>query len=103
MKTRLTLGSALALALVLVLAGCGGGDDNTAQSDHPSPAPEASTASETPADATTVARHDCAGGCGMKNWPEDQMTEIDGKWYCAGCAKHVQTEETEEEEGHGDG
>lgn len=102
MKMRLTLGMALTLALVLVFAGCGGGDDQAAQADHPAPAPapEASTATETPADATTVAGHDCAGGCGMKNWPEDQMTEIDGKWYCAGCAKHVQTEE---EEGHGDG
>jgi hypothetical protein len=33
-----------------------------------------------------VATHDCEGACGMTSVPEDQLTEIDGKWYCAGCA-----------------
>jgi len=37
-----------------------------------------------------VARHDCAGGCGMTDWPEDQMTEHDGKWYCKGCAAKLE-------------
>ena len=31
------------------------------------------------------ATQDCAGDCGMKAVSEDQMTQIDGKWYCGGC------------------
>lgn len=38
------------------------------------------------AEEPVTARHDCAGGCGMKDWPEDQMSEHDGQWYCKGCA-----------------
>jgi hypothetical protein len=45
-----------------------------------------------------VATHDCAGDCGMTNVPESEMTEIDGKWYCAGCARKAQ-----EDHGHDHG
>jgi formylmethanofuran dehydrogenase subunit E len=52
------------------------------------------------AEEPVVARHDCAGGCGMTDWPEDQMTEHDGKWYCKGCAVKL---EAEGHEGHDHG
>lgn len=37
--------------------------------------------------------------CGMKDVPEAQLTEIDGKWYCAGCARKVAADHP----GHGNG
>ncbi len=40
--------------------------------------------------AATIATHDCDGGCGMTNMPADKTTEIEGKFYCTGCAKHMQ-------------
>ncbi len=52
------------------------------------------------ADATVVATHDCEGGCGMTDMPADKTTEIDGKFYCTGCAKHMQ-EENHEGHDHG--
>ena len=54
---------------------------------------EAATTETTEAAAETVATHDCAGACGMTNVPEDQLTEIDGKWYCAGCAAKAKEED----------
>jgi len=102
MNKRMILGASLItlLAFGLLIAGCGGGDDNGTQAESAAPAEEAAPA-ETATDATTevVATHDCAGGCGMKAVPEDKMTEVDGKWYCAGCAKKAQAEH----EGHGEG
>jgi hypothetical protein len=102
MNKRLILGTAIvALAALLLLAGCGGGEDTDTKAESAAEAaPEAAPATEA-SEAATVASHDCAGGCGMKDWPEDQMTEIEGKWYCAGCAKKVQAESEEKE--HGDG
>ena len=47
------------------------------------------SASETP-EGVQVVKHDCDGGCGMKDVPVDKMTEIDGKFYCAGCAKSAE-------------
>lgn len=44
-------------------------------------------------DEVQVVKHDCAGDCGMKDVPVDQLTEIDGKFYCAGCAKSVMEED----------
>lgn len=105
MKKSILAGTALTIfaALILLMAGCGGGEDTAADAESAAPAEQTAPA-EQPAPETegeTVAAHDCAGGCGMKNWPEDQMTEIDGKWYCAGCAKKVQADG--KEEGQGDG
>jgi len=106
MNKRLILGASLItlLAFSLLIAGCGGGgEDTAAEAESAAPAeeaaPAAETATETAAETATetVAVHDCAGGCGMKAVPEDKMTEIDGKFYCAGCAKKVQAE------GHGEG
>jgi hypothetical protein len=77
----------VALLSLFLVAGCGGGSDETqaeAAKDTEAPAAEA------PAGETQVAAHDCDGGCGMKNVPMDQLTEVDGKYYCAGCAKHAQ-------------
>jgi len=82
MKKTLIILSALVLMLSLVtVAGCGGGEE----------AAETETAAEaeTAVDAV-VATHDCDGGCGMTNMTAEQTTEIDGKFYCAGCAKHMQ-------------
>lgn len=99
MEKRFILATAFLTLFALVLvAGCGGGEDAATQAEKA--ADEAPAAEDHPA-AEAVAGHDCAGGCGMKNWPEDQMTEINGKWYCAGCAKKAQTED--ESQGDGDG
>jgi hypothetical protein len=102
-KRTTLMTAALALLLTLpLIQGCGGGD-TAQQAESAAPAEQTTTeqpAAETPAAEAgeQVATHDCAGGCGMTNWPEDQMTEIDGKWYCAGCAKKVQ--ETHDHDGH---
>ena len=93
MNKRLILGASLItlLAFSLLIAGCGdGGEDTAAETKSAVPAEEAAPAAETATE--TVAAHDCAGGCGMKAVPEDKMTEIDGKFYCAGCAKKAQAE-----------
>ncbi len=59
--------SALFLLMSLVaITGCGG-DDATTEGE------------------AVVATHDCDGGCGMKDMPADKTTEVDGKFYCAGC------------------
>ncbi len=101
MNKRLILGASLItlLAFSLLIAGCGGGEDTAAEAESAAPVKEAAPAAETAAETATesVAVHDCAGGCGMKAVPEDKMTEIDGKFYCAGCAKKAQAE------GHGAG
>lgn len=73
MKKLIIILSALVLMLSLVaVAGCG---DNAATEE---------------AAETVVATHDCDGGCGMTDMAADKTTEIDGKFYCAGCAKHMQ-------------
>jgi hypothetical protein len=69
------------LILMPALTGCGGGESEEAATTE-----QAAPAAEETAPAATVATHDCDGGCGMTAVPEDQLTEIDGKWYCAGCA-----------------
>jgi hypothetical protein len=90
----MTLVAAASLVAILALAaGCGGGGDE--------PAAEAEQAA--PAEgATEVTTHDCAGGCGMTAVPADQMTEIDGKYYCAGCAAKVK-EGGDDHDGHDHG
>jgi len=103
MKNRVILVSTLVflLALGLCLAGCGGdsGSEQTKQTKSEESAAQTAGEAAPATDSPTVATHDCAGGCGMKDWPEDQLTEIDGKWYCAGCAKNVQAEAKEEGQG----
>lgn len=107
MNKRLILGASLVslLAIFLLVAGCGdGGGDTASEAESAAPAEEAAptaAATETAAETATetVAMHDCAGGCGMKAMPEDQMTEIDGKFYCGGCAKKMESGG----EAHGDG
>jgi hypothetical protein len=87
MNKRLILGASLItlLAFGVLVVGCGGGDDTASQAESAAPVEKAES-------AETVAAHDCAGECGMKAVPEDQMTEVDGKWYCAACAKKAQAE-----------
>jgi hypothetical protein len=97
----LTLALAILAVAILAFSGCGKKESAEAQAPQETQAPAANTAVETEAATPTeaVAAHDCAGGCGMTNVPEDQLTEIDGKWYCAGCAKKA----ADEHEGHGHG
>lgn len=90
----------LALLALFVVVGCGGESKDTQAeaaktADAPAvetPAAEHPTA-EHPTAETQLASHDCDGGCGMTNVPMDQLTEIDGKYYCAGCAKHLKTDD----------
>ena len=91
-KTILATALVALLTLVPLLAGCGGGGEE----ESAAPADKAAT-------TETVAAHDCAGGCGMTNTPEDQMTEVDGKWYCAGCAAKATEEKEEDHTGHDHG
>ncbi len=84
--TRTLLLTALC-ALVLALGACGGGGDDATQADK---------AADTPAVAAT---HDCDGACGMTAVPEAQLTQVDGKWYCAGCVEKAKAEH----EGHDHG
>ena len=107
MNKRLILGASLIslLAIFLLIVGCGdGGGDTASEAESAAPAEEATateavTEAATEAATETVAMHDCAGGCGMTAMPEDQMTEIEGKFYCAGCAKKMESGG----EAHGDG
>ncbi len=106
MSKRLILGASLVslLALFLFVAGCGDGGDTASEAESAAPAEEVAPAETTVETATetateTVAVHDCAGGCGMTGMHEDQMTEIDGKFYCPGCAKKMESGG----EAHGDG
>ena len=72
-----TLMLTLLAGLALVVAtGCGGGG-------------ETEQAAEKAEGAAEVAVADCAGDCGMKDVPVDQMTAKDGKYYCAGCVAHA--------------
>ena len=71
----------LAFALPLVV-GCG---EKTETADEAATEAVDEAVTEAAAEAE-VATADCAGSCGMKNVPKDQMTEKDGKFYCAGCA-----------------
>ncbi len=83
MKKLMILLSAVFLLMSLVaFTGCGG--DKAAEETE----------------AIQVATHDCDGGCGMKNMPAGQTTEIDGKFYCAGCAAKAKGDEGGSHEGH---
>jgi hypothetical protein len=94
---KVVTGLALLLLLSLaLLAGCGGGSDSNqaeAEKAAEAPAAEAAPATETPAAETELAAHDCDGGCGMKDVPMANLTEVDGKYYCAGCAKHAKEDD----------
>lgn len=52
------------------------------------------------AEAPVVATHDCDGGCGMKAMAADQTTEVDGKFYCAGCAAKAKGDHPEGHDSH---
>ena len=102
----LTLAVAVVALAALAVTGCGSKEAQEAQAPQETQAAPATTETapaaaeaEAATPAEGVAVHDCAGGCGMTNVAEDQLTEIDGQWYCAGCAKKAQ----ESHEGHGHG
>lgn len=96
MKLLTTL--AILVAALFLMAACGGGDEATTQAEDHTPAAEATEAA--PAEALAV--HDCDGGCGMKAVPEEKMTQIDGKWYCAGCVEKAKKAAEEGEAGEGE-
>lgn len=78
-----------ACVLLLGIAACGGGEEKPTAEQ---PAAES---------ATQVAEtHDCDGGCGMTEVPMDKLTEINGKYYCAGCAAKAKEEAGEDGESH---
>lgn len=89
---KLTLMMVMLLGLGL-LAGCGGGEAEQAE--------QAAPATEAAADVQ-VATHDCDGGCGMTAVPVDKMTVVDGKYYCAGCAAKLETEDQAHDHTEGD-
>lgn len=68
----------LGLLSLIVAVGCGGEKES------------AEAQAEGTSEAIQVAAHDCDGGCGMKAVPMDQLTEKDGKFYCAGCIKKAE-------------
>ena len=135
-KRAMTLTTAaLALGALLALAGCGGGGEEqqaaeagkAAEGEQVTMVCSACGMEVTAEDAQkvegrilcghcvpkdqaaqeAVVVHDCAGPCGMVEVPEDQLVEIDGKWYCQGCAKNVQQDEdhdhTDGDHGHDHG
>ena len=84
------------LCSMFLLAGCSGGDDAATTAEEMTPATEAA-----PAEAEAVAAvHDCDGGCGMKAQPEATMTEVEGKWFCAGCVDKAK-DAVKDAAGHG--
>ena len=90
MKKKTILALLGLVALLAFAVGCGEKEEAAETANEP-----AETATEA---VETVATHDCDGGCGMKDVPMDQLTEVHGKYYCAGCAKKA-----DEEHGHDHG
>ena len=74
---------ALAIGLMLVVVGCSSGDKE---------ATEAATEAATESGTEVAETHDCDGPCPMKDVAMDHLTEIDGKFYCAGCAVKAKAE-----------
>ena len=70
---------AAAMGLMLLLVGCSGGEESAE-----TPAAEATT--------QVAETHDCDGACGMTAVPVDKLTEVNGKYYCAGCANKAKAE-----------
>jgi len=95
MKTLLL---ALLCALALLLAGCGGGGDDAESTTEQAVESAADAAADA---AAEIAVHDCDGACGMKDVPLDQLTKVDDKFYCAGCAKKAQEEHKGHDHDHG--
>ena len=85
MRKLLIFLAVVLFALPLALAGCGESEQAASEADA----------------VEKVATHDCAGGCGMKDVAVDQLTEVDGKFYCAGCAPKVDKEEDHSGHDHG--
>ena len=95
MKKLLVLMSVLALVLALgLLTGCGSKSESETAGEAAGQSMD--NTSGQAAGGAEVAYHDCDGGCGMTHVPMDQLTEIDGKYYCAGCAAKVKAAAEEE-------
>ena len=94
-KGNLVLLAAM-LGLMLVVIGCGDGQETSADS------------AVTQSDQQVAETHDCDGGCGMTAVPMSKLTEIDSKFYCAGCVAKAKAEAeaeetTDEHKGHSHG
>ncbi|MCP4291353.1 MAG: hypothetical protein GY780_05905 [bacterium] len=73
MKVFLTI---LAMMTLVFVVGCGG---------------EGKSDQKETTEETQVVLHDCEGCCGATQMPMDKLTEIDGKFYCAGCINSAKT------------
>lgn len=81
MKKKILLtGLFILLVSLVAVAGCGDQDAGTEES------------------AKTIVNHDCEGDCGMTNMKPEHTKEIDGKFYCTGCAKKLA--DSDEHKGH---
>lgn len=99
-KTNLLM-MGLAILLVLAVAACGGDKKAEVPAAQETAVPAETAPATDTGTATEVASvHDCDGACGMKNVAMDHLTEIDGKYYCAGCATKAKSAAAE---GHGNG
>lgn len=85
LKRLLVVLATLMFALVL---GCGGGDDTAADAEKAAD------------EVIVVTVHDCDGDCGMTGVAVEEMTVVDGKYYCAGCAKKAAGAEQPGHDGH---
>lgn len=100
MKKEQIIAAIAALVLLVGMAACGG-NEQEATADKAAAEQPASEHPVSEHPGTEVAEaHDCDGGCGMKAVPMDKLTEINGKYYCAGCAKKAQDEAGEGEDSH---
>ncbi len=80
MKRNLIVAGLLVLMISMVaVAGCGNKDEKA---------------------DTVVVAHDCAGDCGMTKMTPEQTKEIDGKFYCTGCAKKLEAEDAHKGHNH---
>jgi len=84
-KLMLLLTAAFLLLSLVAFTGCGDKPAEDAAKDT---------------DAPQVATHDCDGGCGMKAMTAEQTTEVEGKFYCAGCAAKAKGDHAGGHEGH---
>mgnify|MGYP002642095904 CR=1 FL=1 len=93
----------LVLTIAFLIVGCGKKAEKTDAATKASgnavlttgvpgaSAPQTSAGRAIASAKLATAKHDCDGGCGMTAVPLVQLTEVAGKYYCAGCVEHVKS------------